>query len=170
MEDGREVKLFTHTPYTREIAFDGKGHLYFSEAGGAGRDGMIYRLQAGSAKPCFKVRLRDIGGFWAGDFAFDGEGVLWLSNGNRVPAALYNVENGRLLRMFSTATSIKGFTFTDKGDLLYADHRQRIQRIEMPGFLTSEAVYAQNIEWLTDVSGVGRRKLIVKPPYHPPDC
>lgn len=163
LDGKREVKIYTHTTYTRDVQFDARGRLYFSEATGAGNDGIIYRLQAGRAKPYFKVRLRDIGGFWAGDFAFDGKGNLWLSNGNRVPAAIYKVEGGKPRRMFTAATSIKGFTFTKNGDLLYADFRQRIQRIEMPGFLTSEAVHAPGIKWLTDVTSFRGRKRLKAP-------
>jgi streptogramin lyase len=163
LDKGREVKAYTHSTYTRDIEFDVKGRLYFSEAKGAGGDGIIYRLQNGRAIPHFKVRLSDVGGFWAGDFAFDGKGTLWLSNGNRIPASLYKVEKGQLQRMFTAATSIMGFTFTADGDLLYADHRQRIQRIELPGFLTSEAVHAPNIKWMTDVAVFGVRKVTMTP-------
>jgi len=109
------------------------------------------------------VRLSDVGGFWAGDFAFDGKGTLWLSNGNRIPASLYKVEKGQPQRMFTAATSIMGFTFTADGDLLYADQRQRIQRIELPGFLTSEAVHAPNIKLMTDVAVFGVRKVTMTP-------
>jgi hypothetical protein len=167
LDGGREVKIFTHTTYTRDVEFDRQGRLYFSESSGAGGDGKIYRLEAGRAKLDFKVRLRDIGGFWAGNFAFDRKGRLWLSNGNRVPAALYKVEKGRPKRVFSAATSITGFTFSAKGDLLYSNHRQRVQRVEMPGFLTSEAVYAPEIKWLTDVSGTGRRRVKERPIANP---
>lgn len=154
LDGEREVKIFTHTTYTRDIEFDAQGRFYFSESSGAGKDGIIYRLQSGRAKPYFRVRLRQIGGFWAGDFAFDHKGALWLSNGNRVPAALYKVIKRKPQRMFTASTSIKGFTFTGDGDLLYTDFRQRIQRIELPGFLTSEAVHAPHLKWLTDVSGL----------------
>lgn len=155
LDGGHEIKIYSHSTYTRDVEFDAKGRLYFSEATGAGGDGVIYRLQNGRAQRYYNVRLHDIGGFWAGDFTFDNNGTLWLSNGNRVPAALYKVENGKPQRVFSAATSIMGMTFTANGDLLYADHGQRVQRIELPGFLASEAMYAPKLIWATDVSVAG---------------
>jgi len=170
LDKGREVKIYTHSTYTRDIEFDAKGQLYFSESTGASSDGTIYRLQNGRAIPHFKVRLSDVSGFWAGNFAFDGEGALWLSNGNQVPAALYKVEKGQPRRVFSAATSINGFTFTAAGDLLYADHRQRIQRIELPGFLTSEAVHAPDFNWVTDVAVAKGGKVTATPAIVPADA
>jgi len=152
LEGGRESRVYTHSTYTRDLAFDAEGHLYFSESTGAGGDGTIYRLHGAQAMPFYRVRLGDVDGFWAGSFAFDSEGTLWLSSGNRRPAALYKVVEGRPRRMVSSGGSIAGFAFSDSGDLLYADWRQRVHRLELPGFLASEALVAGRLEWASDVA------------------
>jgi hypothetical protein len=156
LDQGREIRVFTHSTYIRDIAFDPQGRLFFSEATAAGGDGMIYQLQGGRPEPYFRVRLSEVDGFWAGNFAFDPDGTLWLSSGNRVPASLYKVVDGRLRRMLTSGGSISGIAFTEQGDLLYADWRQRVQRVELRGFLTSEALYSPEIRWASGIT-VARR-------------
>ena len=147
-----EIKVFTHTTYTRDVEFDFQGRLYFSESTGAGGDGVIYRLDGNRATPYYRVRLKDVGGFWAGNFAFDSAGVLWLSNGNKNPASLYKVVNSKPRRMFNSGGSISGFAFTRDGELLYADWRQTVSRLELPGFFASEVLRDDKIKWASDVS------------------
>lgn len=168
---GKEERIYSHTTYTRNVRFDAGGRFYFSEASGAGRDGTIYglNLQTGVATPVFRVRLGEIDGFWAGNFAFAPDGRLWLSSGNRIPASLYQVEGERLRRMLNAAGSITGLTFTRGGDLLYADWRQRLYRIELPGFVASEALHAEQLKWASDVavataSGATPGMLTIKKP------
>jgi streptogramin lyase len=163
LEGNREVKVYTHTTYVRNVKFDGQGRLYFSESTGARADGVIYRLEDGRAVHHFQVRLSDVDGYWAGDFAFDAHGILWLSSGNRVPASLYQVKEGRPQRMFTAPGAISGFTFTDEGDLLFADWAQRVDRVELPGFHVSEAVYAPDLAWASDVAVVRG----ARPPRNP---
>lgn len=173
LRGGKEEKIYSHTTYTRNIRFDAKGQFYFSEATGAGRDGTIYRLnlQTRAAQPAFRIRLSDIDGFWAGNFAFAPDGTLWLSSGNRIPASLYQAKEGRPRRMLNSAGSITGLAFTRDGDLLYADWRQRFYRVELPSFATSEVLYAKDLKWASDVavatSGGSKRPIrrlaVVKP-------
>jgi hypothetical protein len=168
LDGRREVRVFAHSTYTRDIKFDRQGRLYFSEATGAGADGLIYRLQGGRAEVTFRVHLSEVDGFWAGNFGFDREGVLWLSSGNRVPASLFKVVGGHPRRMFTSGGSITGLAFTERGDLLYADWRQRVQRVELPGFLASEALHSPAIKWASDIavppSGTGRKPNVPLPP------
>ncbi|MGK7898975.1 MAG: trypsin-like peptidase domain-containing protein [Xenococcus sp. (in: cyanobacteria)] len=151
LQNGREVLVYTHITYLRDIAFDSLGRLYFSESSGAGGDGVIYRLEdEDRAIPYYRVRLSEVDGFWAGYFTFDNDGVLWLSTGNAVPAALYKVEEFQPKRVFSSGDSITGISFTTSGDLLYADWRQKVYRLEMPGFVASKAVFSGLIQWMSD--------------------
>jgi hypothetical protein len=154
LQGGKEVSVYTHKTYTRGIGFDREGRLHFAEATGAGADGTIYvlDLSARAALPRFKVRLSEIDGSWAGNFAFAPDGTLWLSSGNRVPASLYKMTGDRIQRMFTSADSITGLAFTSEGDILYADWRQRLYRIELPGFITSVVTHAQELKWVSDVA------------------
>lgn len=159
IRSGKEEKVYSHTTYTRNIRFDSKGRFYFSESSGAGGDGTIYRLDLKQrvAKPVFTIRLSQIDGFWAGNFAFAPDGTLWLSSGNRIPASLYQVKRKQLKRMMNSAGAIRGLAFTPDGDLLYADWRQRFYRIELPGFAASEALHAKRFKWASDVAVVPAR-------------
>ena len=95
---GAEDAIYTHTTYIRDVAFvrdePGRWHLRFSEACGAYGDGKIYRIEDdGTVSLFFEVPLEEVGGFWAGDFAFNpfNSLVLYLSSGNKVPAHIYRV-------------------------------------------------------------------------------
>jgi hypothetical protein len=90
-----EVVLSRNT-YIRDLAFRfnqaGDLRLYFSEATGAGGNGKIYEVMGdGSVVPFYEVDLSKVDGYWAGDFAFDDAGNLYLSSGNRRPAMIYKV-------------------------------------------------------------------------------
>jgi WD40 repeat protein len=132
IENGHEQLVYTHVTYVRCVAFDSRGTLYFSEATGAGGDGTIYRFNSSTAVPFYSVRLADIDGYWAGDFAFDRQGTLWLSSGNRRPANLYKVVNGSVTRVFTSADSIDGISFTNDGFLLYTGGGHAIYRLALP--------------------------------------
>ena len=158
-----ESVVFTHTTYVRDVAFawdqNGNFGLYFSEATGAGGDGKIYRVDGAAATPIYTVRLADVGGFWAGDFAFDYEGNLYLSSGNRVPASIYKVATGTgaVTRIFdSREGSIAGLVYRD-GRLYYADWRQNIYRLDLSSMTST--LYYTNLarQWLSDVGFKERR-------------
>lgn len=158
-----ESVVFTHKTYVRDIAFafdqNGNFGLYFSEATGAGGDGTIYRIDGAAATPFYTVRLADVGGFWAGDFAFDYEGNLYLSSGNRVPASIYKIAagTGAVTRIYDSPDgSIAGLVFRD-GRLYYADWRQNIYRLDL-GSGTRTLYYANPARtWLSDVGFKERR-------------
>ncbi len=149
--DRVERPVYKHTTYVRDLGFDPLDGLYFSEASGAGGDGMIFRLESGRALPFYAVHLAEVDGFWAGTFTFDKNGSLWLSTGNKVPASLYKVVEGHPRRMFTSSGSIMGLRFTSDGDLLFADHGQTIQRLQLPGFIASVAYSNDLFRWASDV-------------------
>ena len=158
-----ESVVFTHTTYVRDLAFawdqNGNFGLYFSEATGAGGDGKIYKVDGAAATPIYTVKLADVGGSWAGDFAFDYEGNLYLSSGNRVPASIYKVATGTgaVTKIFdSTEGSIAGLVYRG-GRLYYADWRQNIYRLDLSS-MTSTLYYTNPArQWLSDVGFKERR-------------
>ena len=151
-KNGSEELIYTHSTYLRDVAFDRKGNLYFSESSGAGRDGKIFRLAGNRAVLVFTVRLKEVDGFWAGNFAFDNDGRLWLSSGNRVPANLYMVQNNVPRQVFASAGSIAGFCFLDDGSLVFTDWRKTLQRITVPGFVITELGTLAQFQWLSDAA------------------
>ncbi len=151
-KDHQEKLVYTHSTYLRDVAFDRKGNLYFSESSGAGKDGKIFRLAENRADLAFTVRLKEVDGFWAGNFAFDNDGRLWLSSGNRVPANLYMVEHNAPKQVFASSGSIAGFCFLDDGSLVFTDWRKTIHRITVPGFVISEIGTLAQFQWLSDVA------------------
>ena len=151
-KDHQEKLVYTHSTYLRDVAFDRKGNLYFSESSGAGGDGKIFCLAGNRADLAFTVRLKEVDGFWAGDFAFDKDGHLWLSSGNRVPANLYMVKNNVPRQVFASAGSIAGFCFLQDGSLVFTDWRKTFYRLTVPGFVISEIGTLAQFQWLSDVA------------------
>lgn len=148
-----EERIFRHATYVRDLAFDSRGRLFFSQATGAGGDGTIFRLDlaTGRATAFRTVRLEQVGGFWAGHFAFDRADHLYLSSGNRVPAALFAEAGGRFERRYPFNEPITGFAFLDARKLLFTNHRQTLYQLE--GFSTrSELLDRSTFTWLNDVA------------------
>lgn len=151
LQEEHERVVYTHNTYVRRLAFDHNGDLYFSEATGGVGDGKIYRHKGSAAVPVFSVRLSTVDGYWAGDFAFDSQGALWLSSGNRRPANLYKVTNGEPSRVFTSSDSIAGIAFAADGSLIYTDSGHSIYRLTLPA-LSSELLYRSPTS--TSLSGV----------------
>ena len=152
-----ESVIYTHNTYVRDIAFafdrNGDLGLYFSEATGAGGDGKIYKLDGASAVLYYPVKLSNVGGYWSGDFAFDSDGNLYLSSGNRVPASIYMVESGSgmVTKIFeSKSGSIAGLVYRG-GRLYYADWGTHIYRLDIS--TKNNIVYYTNPKrtWISDV-------------------
>jgi hypothetical protein len=138
--EGHESILYQHETYIRAIAMDAMGNVYFSEATGAGADGMIYRLTLGKGKkPTVEkycpVPLNEVDGSWAGDFAFDvaADGAalndrIYLSSGNQSPASIYLVARDgpkwtHAKKVFTSAhTSIMGLVLTSPKEAYYVDY------------------------------------------------
>ena len=88
---GRGDVYFTHGNQIKDIAFDSRGVLYFTEVSGSANRS-IYNIDPRSRRVGHyrSVPLRNINGFWDGNFAFDMAGNLYLSSGgNRTPAFIY---------------------------------------------------------------------------------
>ena len=88
---GRGDVYFTHGNQIKDIAFDSRGVLYFTEVSGSANRS-IYNIDPRSRRVGHyrSVPLRNINGFWDGNFAFDMAGNLYLSSGgNRTPAFIH---------------------------------------------------------------------------------
>ena len=152
IQGGVEVSVYTHGTYVRDLAFDSAGNLYFSEASGAGNDGMIYRLDGSTASPFFQVQLSQVDGFWGGDFTFDRNGDLWLSSGNEIPAHLYHVVGSVPQRVYTASVEcITGLSFEPDGSLVYANWDNKIVRLAMPGLARSEVYVYPTAQHISDV-------------------
>lgn len=153
-----EEVVYEHTTYVRDIAFGpeppgvtpGPGErrltLFFSEATGAG-GGKIYYLD-GRNRP---VLYYEVHMPWAGDFAFDEEGVLYLSSGNRVPAKLYKVQGGTVHTLYQHPGPIKGFVVRD-GKVYFADWGGSIYVLDLSTGEVQEVFRnPRRFRWLSDV-------------------
>lgn len=151
--NGRSERVaYRHTTYVRDLAFDSDGRLYFSEATGAGGDGVIFRLNVDfEAEEFVKVPLEEVDGYWAGNFAFDPDDRLYISSGNRVPAAIYAYTEGSFERRYPFNEPITGFVFQNARKILFTNHRQRLYALE--GFsVRSVELEHDRFEWLSDVA------------------
>jgi len=159
---GAEDAIYTHTTYIRDVAVafvrdePGRWHLYFSEACGACGDGKIYRIEDdGTVSLFFEVPLEEVGGFWAGDFAFNpfNSLVLYLSSGNKVPAHIYRVSESGIERIYTdTSGSIAGFVFISSDTLCYANWRGEIYRVDLTEGSRKLVYTDPQRGWLSDVS------------------
>jgi len=97
------------------------------------------------------VKLADVGGSWAGNFAFDDKGNLYLSSGNQIPASIYKVEGGKVREIFKDVEEcISGLVYAD-GALYYANWGTKIYQLDLS---TKErtVVYSNTKRtWLSDV-------------------
>jgi hypothetical protein len=170
----KEELVYTHTTNLRDIAFDQMDRLYFSDARYDRGDGYIYRLESKQlsyyvrffeqASLYYRFRLKDVDGSWDGNFAFDKDGFLWLSSGNRKPAHLYRVFERRPRRVFTSSDRIEGLSFIADNILIYADWRHTIHRLDLPGYLSSDIKSFGTIKLLADVEPVIKgRKIKVVP-------
>jgi hypothetical protein len=151
----REEVVYDHDTYVRDLAFDldqdGDLVLYFSEATGAGADGKIYRIEDDAPVLYRTIALSDVGGFWAGDFAFGEDGTLYLSSGNRVPASIYKVDEGGVQEIFADSKEpIKGLAYRD-GFLYYANWGTKIYRLDLKTGERAEVYSNPERKWLSDV-------------------
>jgi hypothetical protein len=144
---------FRHNTYLRDVAVEPiRNDIFFSEATGGGQDGIIYRLRNGAAEPYRRIRLSEVDGYWAGDFAFDPDGFIWLSSGNRAPANLYKLDGDTVVRFFSSPQPIKGFAFIDRETVVYADWKQRLYQLSLRDLSVREAGRFGTVEWMGDVT------------------
>lgn len=120
-----DVPIFTGNNYIREVAFGPGPALYFSEASGAGGDGKIYKLSPTLTPVLFyTVRLAQVGGFWAGHFAFNPEGKLFIANGNTGSAKVWHcpiAAGAAPTSVYASSGPILGFCFVAPDRFLYTD-------------------------------------------------
>jgi hypothetical protein len=158
---GAEEVVLSRDTYVRDLAFRfneaGELRLYFSEATGAGGNGMIYEVMGdGSAVPFYEVDLSTVGGFWAGDFAFDDAGNLYLSSGNRIPAMIYKVTmsggspTGAPVEIYrNDREPIAGMVVKDNS-IYYANWGDKVYRLSLA--TGSRSVYTDSSRgWISDV-------------------
>lgn len=151
-----EVVVYTHSTYVRDVAVTNDGALFFSEATGAGADGRIWRLEGdGTTTLYYTVSLPTVGGFWRGDFTFDPDGFLYLSNGNKVPASIYRVDvaTNAVAQVFTDSLgAIAGMAFGKDGLLYYADWGTRIYGLNVETLCRYVVYDDQRRTWLSDVA------------------
>lgn len=132
LDGSREVRVYRAPTYVRAVAVSSRGKVYFSEATGAGGDGVIYELDGGEPRPFYTVHLADVRGSWGGEFAFDERDGLWLSSGNRTPSDLFHVVDGKPQRVYTSSDGAIGGFYVEKGgeSVVYAG-RDRIYRLRL---------------------------------------
>ncbi len=147
------IKVYTHSTYVRDISFDRGETLYFSEASGAAANGKIYKFVDGSATLFREITLSSVGGFWAGDFAFDTQNTLYISSGNRIPSSIFRYENGGWTAVFTDKNEpIKGMAFLACDLLCYANWRSEIYLLDVKTGLRETAYAAPFHLWLSDAA------------------
>ncbi len=145
--------VFTHTTYVRDLAFGPDGALYFSESHGTADDGKIYRLEGKNAILFYEVKLADVAR-WFGNFSFDENGVLYLSQGNVVGARLWRVEQGMPKEVYRATGSVIGFEIRENR-VLYANWRQNLYLVDLATG-KKQLLYAHpSAGWLSDVQVLG---------------
>jgi hypothetical protein len=152
LDGPRETVVHTHHTYVRDIAFDGNDTLYFSEATGAGGDGSIYWMQRGNPSLFAEIPLDDIGGYWAGDFAFDTDNNLYISTGNRIPASIYKRNRGWEEIHKEERESIKGFAFLACDFLVFTNWRSHVYFLDIVSDEKTLAYENLSRTWLSDVA------------------
>ncbi|MCP4153511.1 MAG: hypothetical protein GY757_37635, partial [bacterium] len=132
--NGQPFEVYSHTTYVRDIGFDEQGSLYFSEASGAGGDGIIYSLKDGQSSIFCRVEISKVRGFWSGNFAFDPDGRLYISSGNTSGGTLYRMDKSTPIPVYdrhSTSEVIAGFDFDARGEVYYTDWGTTIYRLDL---------------------------------------
>jgi Caspase domain len=130
---GRESIEYQFNRPIKHLAFNTTGRLFFSTVMGSQDPGTIYELNAGKAILFYTLPANAIAGPWSGTFAFDRQGMLWVSSGSRRPGALYRARFNQLDRVFtSNDTAIMGFTFLNDGSIIFADNAHSVMRLTLP--------------------------------------
>jgi hypothetical protein len=152
LKAGKESVVYQHDAPVKHLALGPSGRLYFSSVLGTRDNGIIYELNGSKATPYFTLQPDTLGGPWSGTFAFDRQGMLWLSSGARRPASLYRVRYQQLEKVFSTDQSaIMGFSFLDDGSIAFADDAHAVMHLTLPSLQMSRLFESPYEGWLTDV-------------------
>jgi hypothetical protein len=129
----RETIEYQYNQPIKHLAFNATGRLFFSTVMGSHDPGTIYELNAGKAVLFYTLPANAIAGTWSGTFAFDRQGMLWLSSGSRRPGTLYRARFNQLDKVYtSNDTAIMGFTFLNDGSIVFADNAHSVMRLTLP--------------------------------------
>lgn len=163
-----EEVVLTHSATIREIyniaGSGGPPELYFSEAYGSAADGKIWRMGVDRPVLHYTVRRSDIGGYWAGHFAIDAQGLLYVSTGITVGARIYSIEAGKnITEIYRDPSGGIGGLYPLSGALYYADLSTHIYRIHLANGVRSLVHFNQQYDELSDVATIG-----VEPPTPTP--
>ena len=150
-----EEVVYEHTTYVRDIAFGPEPvagtpmpkprlALFFSEATGAG-GGKIYYIRNNRPVLYYRVTVP-----WAGDFAFDEEGNLYLSSGNHVPAKIYKVVGGIPQTIYGHNEPITGFVVRG-GKIYFSNWRGAIYVLDLASGEVEKIFENPRLKWLSDV-------------------
>jgi streptogramin lyase len=157
IDGATETVEYQHNRPIKHLAFNSAGQLFFSSVMGSQDPGTIYELKAGKSALFYTLPANAMGGTWSGTFAFDRQGMLWLSSGNRRPGSLYRARFNQLEKVFtSDDTAIMGFTFLNDGSIVFADNAHSVMHLTLPALGLSrlfESPYEDG--FLTDVKPAG---------------
>jgi hypothetical protein len=130
---GQETIEYQYNRPIKHLAFNATGGLFFSSVMGTQDPGTIYELKAGKAILFYTLPANAIAGTWSGTFAFDRQGMLWLSSGSRRPGVLYRARFNQLDKVFTSGdTAIMGFTFLNDGSIVFADNAHSVMHLTLP--------------------------------------
>ena len=148
----KELVVYQHIGSIKHLAFGPTGRLFFSSVMGTRNGGTIFELSDSKALPYHTVKPEDLPQGWAGTFAFDRSGMLWLSSGSGRPAALYRVRAQQLEQVYTASSGgVLGFSFLQDGSIVYADGAHSVYRVTLPS-LHAEKIFDSPFEgMLTDV-------------------
>jgi hypothetical protein len=145
--------VFRHTTYIRDLAFNSRGKLFFSEASGAGRDGIIYQFDAEKRQATVfrQIPLSELDGSWSGNFAFDPSDNLFASSGNRQSSSIYQDNNGHFIRKYNHQEPITGFAFVSMNTLLFTNHHNTLYKLD--NFSNRTVFFTKaSFTWISDVA------------------
>lgn len=101
----------------------------------------------------YEVKLADVE-TWSGNFNFDENGALYVSQGNVMGARLWRVEQGAPREVYRATGSIIGFVVR-QNRVLYADWRQNLYLVDLATG-EKQLLYAHpSAGWLSDVEVLG---------------
>jgi len=155
IEADHEVVVYQHHAPIKHLEFGANGRLYFSSVMGSRDPGTIYELEGATATAYYALQPGALPATWAGGFAFDTHGMLWLSSGPQRPASLYRVHFQTLEKVFTTGdTGIMGFGFLRDGSIVYADNARSVMHLTLPSLQATRLFESPFEGWLTDVKPV----------------
>jgi hypothetical protein len=107
--------------------------VYFSTAYGMARDGAIYRMDAADWPERYcTIQIAQVGGCWAGDFAFSPSGALYIADACEDRAGIWECpRDGAPRRVFRAQHTVKGFCFLSERTVLYTDGTSQVWTREL---------------------------------------